>query len=564
MNYIKIFLLMLFLGISMVGCDTFLEPSPDNQNPYSRILKDAAFAEGLLTNGYVRIPTAYSLNDVATDDAVSNDNTNGYRRMATGELSSLYNPLDVWANAYAAIYNLNYFLTIVDKVEWSWQDQVRNNHFKTKFRGEALALRGYFYQLLLSNYGGVGADDNLLGVPLVTSPIGVDDDWRIPRSTVQATIDQINADYNAAKAILPYTWENTADLNYSRVYGAQNMFRIQGQIITALQSRLALLIASPAFNDGSYDATKAAAAATMVAPLLDSIGGVAGLPPDGVQFYNTDGDATGNADIFWRNNYFVSNSLEVNNFPPSSFGDGRVNPTQNLVDAFPDIDGYPIASSALYDPADPYTNRDPRLKTYILTHGTTFKGVVMDMSPNSSTNDGLNKLPLYSTRTGYYLLKLLRSDASANPNSPSTRRHFYAHMRYTELFLNYAEAANEAWGPDNDNGLGMTARDVIAAIRQRAGITQPDAYLATITTQADMRALIRNERRLELCFEGFRFWDLRRWQAPLTEAAKGVSISGTTFTPFTVETRGYPSNAYSMPIPNQEIIKAGLVQNKGW
>jgi len=111
MNSIKLFILILLLGISMAGCESFVDPNPDNQNPYSRILWDPAFAEGLMTNGYIRMPSTYSFNEVATDDAVSNNNANTYRRMATGELSALFNPLDSWANSYAAIYNLNYFFT---------------------------------------------------------------------------------------------------------------------------------------------------------------------------------------------------------------------------------------------------------------------------------------------------------------------------------------------------------------------------------------------------------------------------------------------------------------------
>ncbi len=100
-------------------------------------------------------------------------------------------------------------------------------------------------------------------------------------------------------------------------------------------------------------------------------------------------------------------------------------------------------------------------------------------------------------------------------------------MRYTETFLIYAEAANLAWGPDVDGGgNGFTAREVIAQIRSTAGITTDD-YLASLTTPAEMDALIRNERRIELSFEGSRFWDIRRWndidimKAPVMGTADG-------------------------------------------
>jgi starch-binding outer membrane protein, SusD/RagB family len=80
--------------------------------------------------------------------------------------------------------------------------------------------------------------------------------------------------------------------------------------------------------------------------------------------------------------------------------------------------------------------------------------------------------------------------------------------------------------PMEDGGNAYSAKDVIAAIRQRAGITQPDNYLASINDQECYEGdLIRNERRLELSFEGFRFWDLRRWNKNLNEPVKGVRIT---------------------------------------
>ncbi len=141
-------------------------------------------------------------------------------------------------------------------------------------------------------------------------------------------------------------------------------------------------------------------------------------------------------------------------------------------------------------------------------------------------------------------------------------------MRYTELFLIYAEAANEAWGPDGTGPNAYSARDVIAAIRQRAGIAQPDDYLASITSQEDMRELIRNERRLELCFEGFHFWDLRRWKSDLTEPARGVNINKprTAYNVVEVEARVF-DNTYMHygPVPQTEVVKySELIQNEGW
>jgi len=143
-----------------------------------------------------------------------------------------------------------------------------------------------------------------------------------------------------------------------------------------------------------------------------------------------------------------------------------------------------------------------------------------------------------------------------------------ARIRYTEIFLNYAEAANEAWGPTGKGTHSYSAYDVIKAIRQRAGIgtDNGDAYLESIKTDKDkMRELIRNERRLELCFEGHRFWDLRRWNADLTETATGMSISGSKYTTINVDERKFDSYMTYGPIPYTEVLKySELKQNKGW
>jgi hypothetical protein len=131
--------------------------------------------------------------------------------------------------------------------------------------------------------------------------------------------------------------------------------------------------------------------------------------------------------------------------------------------------------------------------------------------------------------------------------------------------LIFAEAANEIGGPTHAVK-GMTPMDVISAIRERAGIIPPDNYLQTITTKEQMRELIRNERRLELCFEGHRFWDLRRWGLSLNETATGYFFDGSEYVELpAVERRNYPPYAKYLPIPYYEILRfSELTQNEGW
>ena len=561
------YLLLLFLVITIGACEEMLEPDPENIYTTERALKEPSFAQGLLDRAYVSgvLANEYTLEDVATDNAVSNNKDNAYLRMATGEWSAIYNPVNVWNTSYNAIFHLNFFLSIVDDVEWSWKSENRNQMFADRFKGEALGLRAYHYLRLLTYHGGIGSNGDLLGVPLVTSVISVKDDWQIPRSTYQACVEQIRSDLDEAFKLLPYKWQDiTGDQDYNNVYGTQNQNRIQGQIVQALKARLALHSASPAFNGGNYNMALSQEAAAISGALLADIGGVAGLDPQGYLFYDNDNDIS-QPEILWRNNYANSNNRERQSFPPSLFGNGDINPTQDLVDAFSMTNGYPITSPASgYDPLKPYDKRDLRLKSYILYNGNKLGSAVINTDVNSPIN-GLNKSTT-STRTGYYMLKLLRTNVNLDPKVNSSARHFYTHIRFTELFLIYAEAANQAWGPDGDpNGYGFTARNVIAALRKRAGIVASDPYLASITSKEAFAGLIQNERRLELCFEGFRFWDLRRWKLAIDQTVKGMQINGSDYSIIDVENRNYEDYMYYGPIPNSEIVKYDkLIQNAGW
>ena len=277
--------------------------------------------------------------------------------------------------------------------------------------------------------------------------------------------------------------------------------------------------------------------------------------------------------MLWRNGKETNTySLEQAQFPPSLFGGGQINPTQNLVDAFPMANGYPINDeNSDYDEANPYANRDPRLNLYIVVNGSTLgidNKVIDTSADNKTNNDGLNKEDGVSTRTGYYLRKHLREDVSITSTSQNGQPHYSPRIRYTEIFLNYAEAANEAWGPTGTGDFTFSAYDVIKAIRVRAGVGQDngDAYLESIKGDKNkMRELICNERRLELCFEGFRFWDLRRWKLDMNETAKGIRFSGNTYTIIDVENRKYEDYMNYGPIPYTETLKFdALVQNKGW
>jgi hypothetical protein len=156
-------------------------------------------------------------------------------------------------------------------------------------------------------------------------------------------------------------------------------------------------------------------------------------------------------------------------------------------------------------------------------------------------------------------------DVNLDPVVNSRGLRYYTYARYTDVLLMFAEAANEAVGPDVNIG-SYTAREVINAIRDRAGITS-SAYVDGLGT-TQMTDLIRNERRIEMCFEEQRFWDLRRWKmtTEMKEPVSGVEVSadGSTYTYLEVENRNFSDYQIYGPIPYGETLKYPLIQNEGW
>ncbi|WP_163713571.1 RagB/SusD family nutrient uptake outer membrane protein [Mangrovibacterium lignilyticum] len=594
-NIFKLLILVVLLPVA--ACDDLLEPAIENNRGLEAMYEEPSYAQGILANAYILLPYSGTPNsDLATDDAVSNDNSNSYLAMATGSWTSETNPVSQWQGRRNAIQYINLFLENVDQVVLS-KDEVISSMYNDKLKGEAYGLRAIQLYYLLLAHGGWTSGGELLGVPNLTASENTSSDFNVPRNTFQECIDQIMSDADEAIDLLPLDFGDissseipakyvslgvTNSSDYNRVFGNLMRGRLTGRIVEAVRAQAALLAASPAYSAGTTVSWEDAA--NYAATVLDRIGGVSGLAANGNTWYvNTSEIASlaagaNPAEIIWRSDVSQSNTLEADNFPPSQYGDGRVNPTQNLVDAFPMLNGYPIDdANSGYDENNPYANRDPRLSDYIVVNGSTQgpNSDVITTGTYGTNNDAINRESGYSTRTGYYLRKLLRYDCNPNPNYDTQQKHYTARIRYTEIFLNYAEAANEAWGPTGNGGHAYSAYDVIKAIRERAGVgtANNDAYLESVKGDKEqMRALIRNERRLELCFENKRFWDLRRWKVTLgdlNETAAGVQIDQTngtlSYTPVNVELRTYKDYMYYGPIPYGEVQKwSNLQQNAGW
>ena len=579
--------------MGLASCDDLFEPANENIKDENSMITEPNYADAILGSAYILMPYPSSPeNDVATDDAVSNQLDNSYLKIAGGAWNSQTGvSVNNWRDRNASIQYCNLFLEKVDEVAFSTTPEI-NEMFQDRLKGEAYGLRALNMLYLLQNYAGKTASGELMGVPVWTESWNATSNLNVPRNTFRECLAQLLDDVDKAVALLPLDFKDVSDAEvpdkyrskgvnaavYNRVNGATTALRLSGRIAEAIGSQAALLAASPAFSDQS--GVDWAEAANRAGDVLKRIGGVAGMSQKGHLWYtaeeigNSVTASVNHPEVIWRDGASESSSREEDNFPPTLYGKGRVNPTQNLVDAFPMANGYPITDPRSgYNANDPYSGRDPRLGAYVVVNGSTLgvNNSVIHTGTDAGNNDGINQEAEYSTRTGYYMRKLLRSDVNPNSTNKVEKYHYTTRIRFTEIFLAYAEAANEAWGPTNGGSYGFSAYDVIKAIRKRAmgDAIGDDPYLESVKGNKDeMRKLIRNERRLELCFENKRFWDLRRWNSnisELNEAAQGMEITGSSYKKIEVETRNYKEYMIYGPLPYSDVLKfSALEQNAGW
>ena len=596
--------------LAFSSCDDMFEPAKENTRQMDALVQETDYVHGLLIYAYNRLPYIRTTQtDVATDDAVTNDAGSTYKKMAQGTWTSDNNPMTQWDACKDGVQYANLFLKYVNDVNWAQSAPSKQQMFIDRLTGEALGLRAIFYYHLLLAHAGYTEKGELLGVPLLTEPEDGSSDYNQPRASFAACVRQIFADCDAAASLLPDQYKDVDDVeeitknkdkyvglgvqvsNYNLVFGDKAKNLVSGKVAQAVKAQTALLAASPAYS--SQSGVSAEEAANICAEVLKGVE----FDQKGNIWYKDETALSSSTsimpEILWRADWEKAEaSQESDNFPPSQNGAGKINPTQNLVEAFPMANGYPISDvRSGFDPKDPYTGRDPRLADDVIYDGATFKGdVIITGTYGAKDNkDNINNSGSAHTLTGYYMKKLLRDDAgpSAKNSSPALQPHIFPRIRYTEIFLAYAECANEAGGPNyKAPNFTLSAYDVIKMIRKRGGIVGVyheledkwnDDYLDECAgDQAKMRDLIRNERRIELCFENKRFWDIRRWELPLSESAMGVQVDkidatldpvpgNLSYTPVVVEPRQFESYQNFGPIPNGEVLQwSALEQNKGW
>ncbi|MFC5411777.1 RagB/SusD family nutrient uptake outer membrane protein [Larkinella bovis] len=228
-------------------------------------------------------------------------------------------------------------------------------------------------------------------------------------------------------------------------------------------------------------------------------------------------------------------------------GYAYVLPLPDLANAFECTDGLPIQESPLYDPANPMANRDPRFAETFVYPNQNLNGYLYDPFDRSNLSGSLTYLHYRK-----YINDMKPIETHTHVN--------WIILRYADVLLMYAEAKNEASGPD------ATIYDALDQVRKRAGM--PVVNRSKYNTQAALRALIRNERRVELAAEGLRYFDIIRWKTAEVVLNKEVfSLEVKDKLPIrTLEKRIFdPKKHYVWPIPQLAIDRAKkLEQHAEW
>ncbi len=506
------------------------------------------YARGILNNAYFYVAEGFSLDGdgamlaSGTDEAVNSNPNSSINIFNNGTWSPLRTIDDVYSNLYQGLRKLNLFIANIDSANIVPVDGLTQYNDIRRLKGEAYFLRALLHFELLKRYG---------AIPLATKVFDRAEDLNLPKNTFDECKNQIAKDCDSGIAMLP---------SWTQSWSTANRGRATKMSSLALKSRLFLYAASPQYNT-TNDISKWQLAANTAKALIDSNRHSLLTSYSNIFNFNS---AAYNNEVIFATRAQNRNDLETNNAPISyDGGRGRTNPTQELVDAFEMTNGKPISDpTSGYNPADPYKLRDPRFALNIIYNGLVWKGRAVQTYVGGA--DGINSA-INATRTGYYMRKFLSESVTWNQVSNTNVRRPWIVFRYAEILLNYAEALNEAQGPV------AAVYTYVNQVRARAGINMP--ALPAGLTQAQMRTRIQNERRVELCFEGHRFYDIRRWK--LGEQLLNKEVSGMQITPnpngtlnyqkVVVETRSFLLKNYLYPFSQNDInLQPALIQNFGY
>ncbi|MBO5074332.1 MAG: RagB/SusD family nutrient uptake outer membrane protein [Bacteroidales bacterium] len=528
------------IALMSSACSDFLDTSLDRNQTEETIATNRGTIWAFGNAFYSPLGYGYSVIDnnifaTASDEAQQTLASSNVSYFNKGMINENVNPLfTYYRNYYEGIRAANFFLDYVaDGKGEALLAENRNlvtdaTNYKRDleslawYKAEAHVAKAYYYAELIKMYG---------GVPIIES--AVDNGEMVKRASYEEVVEYIVKEIDDHKSALALNWNDYLDREGRFTLGAA----------LAIKARVLLYAASPLHNE-SNDPAKWERAAAAANELLSNTDLNYSLASDYGSYF-IGGAPLSSSETIYAIRSYSANTMEANNYPiATQGGKSGATPTHNLVSAYEYI-GTP-------DPTDPYVNRDPRLAASIVTNGSTWNGRVIDQSAGGSDDMARTN----ASRTGYYLKKFLTD--GLNLTQGQTAQHNWVAYRWAEVLLNYAEAMNEAFGPDAvPSGYAMSARQALQQVRDRASVNLP---AVTAADKDSFREAVKHERRIELAFEDHRYWDLLRWKDAmevLNRPVLGVKIARNgeewSYEVTEVATRTFHERNYYLPFLRSEI-----------
>ena len=592
MKNLSILYMIFVLAFLISSCsESFLETKPLTEFSERDVWSDAALAEVYINDLYDRIPWGWDMTCLRVDEVRNRSDADDFNHN-----NMIINPDNAgwgdWNGRYSSIRACNTFLENIDKLPVSTAI-VDGKTVKDRMKGEATFIRALAYHHLVSYFG---------GVPLVKKAYLLTDDFNEPRGSYEDCIKFIADELDLAAGLLP--GKNT---------GA-NVGRVTKGVALALKARVLLYAASDLHNtthfsgfahpellgytditatarENRWKAAKAAAKAVIDMPQYGLyMPNPASAEEATTNFINLFVTSQNEEDIFAR--FYSANANkgvgQYEIYPCGWYGNGRNGLVNEMVDAFEMADGTTFSRSNPAQNLEPYKNRDPRFYGTCIHEGYKLRPRTPDLQAVDPVGvmqagtwerwDGSAKILVHGLDSRNSIVNSWNSNLTCTggrkylnvATSVSTvwDSHWdvtWRYIRYGEMLLNYAEACIEL-GEDGE------ARTYLNMLRKRA-------FMPDITESgAALKARYRNERRVEMCLEDQRFFDVRRWMigSNAYHDVHGVSIlyklnpdnttaTIPTITPVVIMTGSWDDKAYFMPISRDECNKnTTLFQNPGY
>jgi hypothetical protein len=488
----------------------------------------------------------------------------------------------LWPLAWYAIRKTNVGLANLDKLVNATQEE------KNVIKGQLLFFRGFFHFQLMSFWG---------GLPYIDTVLSSSAKLELPRLSYRETSLKAAKDLEDAAALLPDNWDNVP---VGQLTLGLNRQRVTSAVALGFKGKTLLYAASPMMNQeatgsNTYDAELCKQAADAFTRLLKNSSEPGGTSASRFKLLSWDnwsenvftisnnGKHPGGTEVLFGPPTYDAGASRwslVNMFIPPPLGGeaGTSSPAANYVNYFGMDDGLPLSASPKYNPADPWTGRDPRFYKSVV-----YDGVRMIRGTGNAAyqfanlyNGGNLRLENTASRSGYLLRKFTTDGCNSTDNEWNNINIIIPYLRLADVYLMYAEAVLQGYGtPQSSHDGYITAVEAVNRVRSRNNtLSLPGVDARYLGSKDAFMSELMRERAVELAFEGLRWHDLRRWniagekqykEKTVIDFDRGANGKPVNLRERVVVTRVYEAKHKWLPLPNNQTnLYPAFGQNPGW